>query len=203
MAVPSNPLSRLRLPEAVRRRLEVATAMAWESLVEAHSSHALHFIALLAHRLPFDEAVERYLAEVDVPESISGPIRNRVLLALEHSESRLDLPEDDGGETGLRRFRPGRVMRGLIERHRQKDETESWVRLAIARAEEGMVAAHMDNAITFVALLDGHMPPERAVEEYLGAIALTGARAQGVAQRTLARIAEARFPTPAEGEVPG
>jgi hypothetical protein len=204
MAAPSNPLSLRRLPEPVRRRLEVATAMAWEALVEAHTAHALHFIALLGDRLAFDEAVDRYLNEVDAADAVATSVRTRVLSALEdaqqggHARPRLELAgeADPGADEGLRRFRPDVVMRGLIERHRRQDETAGWVRLAIARAEEGLVDTHVDNAITFVALLDGHLPADRAVEEYIGAIGLAGARAQSVSQRTLARIAEARLPLP-------
>lgn len=205
MAVPSNPLSLRRLPEAVRRRLDVASAMAWEALIEAHASNALHFIALFAGRFAFDDAVNRYLREVDATEPVAVAVRNRVMAALdettkeEHPGPRLDMPaEEPGGETGLRRFRPDVVMRGLIERHRRHDEADSWFRLATARAEEALIGTHVDNAITFAALLDGHLPPDRAVEEYLGVIGLSGARAQNVSQRTLARIAEARLPVRGE-----
>jgi hypothetical protein len=192
----------------------VASATAWESLVEAHASHALRLIALLADRLPFDEAVTRYLREMEVSESMAAAVRNRVLVALEDAErpddSRPSLhlfaasgdeeepqEEEDAAArpaAGWRRFRPDVLMRGLKERHRRNDETEGWIRLAIARAEEGIIATHVDNAITFAALLDPHMPLERAIEEYNGALGLTGPRAQAVLQRAMARLAEARLP---------
>jgi len=213
-----------RLPEAVRRRLEVASATAWESLVEAHASHALRLIALLADRLPFDEAVTRYLREMEVSETMAAAVRNRVLVALEDAErpddSRPSLQlfaasgeEESQGDgeaatrpaEGWRRFRPDVLMRGLKERHRRQDETEGWIRLAIARAEEGIISTHVDNAITFAALLDPHMPLERAIEEYNNALGLTGPRAQAVLQRAMARLAEARLPAavPARASEPG
>ncbi|HEX7089232.1 MAG TPA: hypothetical protein VF192_03805 [Longimicrobiales bacterium] len=208
------PRTPRRLPEAVRRRLEVASATAWESLVEAHASHALRLIALLADRLPFDEAVTRYLREMEVSETMAAAVRNRVLVALEDAarpdDSRPSLqlfaapreeeePHEEGNAAtrlaaGWRRFRPDVLMRGLKERHRRHDETEGWIRLAIARAEEGIISTHVDNAITFAALLDPHMPLERAIEEYNGALGLAGPRAQAVLQRAMARLAEARLP---------
>src|SRR5690606_38777041 len=189
------PRTPRRLPETVRRRLEVASATAWEALVEAHTSHALQLIALLADRLPFDDAVARYLREMEVSETMAAAVRNRVLVALEHAErpddSRPSLQlfaaddehepagEADAGDAaeGWRRFRPDILMRGLKERHRRHDETEGWIRLAIARAEEGIISTHVNNAITFAALLERHMPLERAVEEYNSALRLTGPRA--------------------------
>jgi len=208
------PRTPRRLPETVRRRLEVASATAWEALVEAHTSHALQLIALLADRLPFDDAVARYLREMEVSETMAAAVRNRVLVALEDAERPDDTrpslqlfattgeaqeaPEEsdaDGASEGWRRFRPDVLMRGLKERHRRHDETEAWIRLAIARAEEGIISTHVDNAITFAALLEPHMPLERAVEEYNGALRLTGARAQAVHQRAMARLAEAHLPS--------
>lgn len=208
------PRTPRRLPETVRRRLEVASATAWEALVEAHTSHALQLIALLADRMPFDEAVERYLREMEVSETMAAAVRNRVLVALEDAQrpddsrptlqifattgegrASRDGAEAEGPAEGWRRFRPDVLMRDLKERHRRHDETEGWIRLALARAEEGIIATHVDNAITFAALLEPHMPLERAVEEYNNALRLTGPRAQAVYQRAMARLAEAHLPT--------
>lgn len=219
------PRTPRRLPETVRRRLEVASATAWEALVEAHTSHALQLIALLADRLPFDDAVARYLREMEVSETMAAAVRNRVLVALEDAEqpdeSRPSLqlfaagvdeqeltenPDGDDAAEGWRRFRPDILMRGLKKRHRRHDETEGWIRLAVARAEEGIIATHVDNAITFAALLGSHMPLERAVEEYNSALRLTGPRAQAVLQRAMARLAEAHLPAslaPARSPGPG
>jgi len=202
------PLTTRRLPEAVRRRLEVATATAWEALVEAHTSHALQLIALLADRLPFDETVTRYLRELDVPPAMAAAVRNRVLVALEDAEReapdrprlRLAPPEDGAGPEaeGWRRFRPDIVMRGVKARHRRHEETERWIQLALARAEEGVISTHVDNAITFAALLDRYLPLDRAIEEYNAALGLAGSRAEAVRQRAMARLAEAHLPTLSE-----
>jgi hypothetical protein len=203
----TNPL-RHRLPEPVRRRLEVASAMAWEALVEVHTANALQFIPLVSDRLPFDEAVLRYLRELHVSEPIALAVKNRVLLALEDAEQAGDdrpalqwfgaerSQEEDSG--GWRRFRPDVLMRGVKELHRRHEEMERWVQLAVARAEESVIRSHVNSAITFAALLDEHMPVEKAVQEYLHDQGLSGGRGQAVFQRAMARLAEWHLPAAGE-----
>jgi len=82
-----------RLPEALRRQMDVAAAAAWEALVEVHSGHALRFVALMAAHIDFDQAVDRYLDELDVRQPMASAIRSRVLVALEHAlEDQEDRP---------------------------------------------------------------------------------------------------------------
>jgi hypothetical protein len=222
------PLIPGRLPGGVKRRLEVAAAMAWEALVQAHTGQALHFIALLSDRVPFEDAVDRYIEEMGTSATMGKSVRTRVLSALEDAEDEddhrpsLQLRHDEAGEGARpdegdegddggdgargrrrdhrwRRFRPDVVMRGVQQRHRLKEESERWIQLAIARAEEGIIGAHIDNAITFAALLDGHYELDRAVEEYIAQMGVTGSRAQAVFQRTMARLAEVHLPDAAPG----
>lgn len=199
-----------RLPDAMRRRVEVASAMAWEALVEAHTMHALDFIGLLEGRLSMQDALNRYLREMGVIEPMATAVRTKVLVALEDAESagaRVLLHEaegaagedpgaereDEGGE-GWRRFTPGALVSGVRERQKSRDETDRVVLLAIARAEEDVIATHVDNAITFAALLDASVGLDRAVQEYIGEVGLAGPRAQAVFQRTMARLAEVHLP---------
>ena len=195
-----------RLPETVRRRLEVATAMAWESLVETHVEQATQFVLLLADRLALEESLTRYMLEMDMADSMASAVRTRVLVTLESEESAADsnagaeepLPADD--EEGWRRFRPDVVVRGVMARQRRHDETEHWIQLALARAEEKLITTHVDNAITFAALLEDHLPLERSVQQYLDAVSLSGSRSQAVVQRTMARLADVHLPLPAAGK---
>lgn len=193
-------LSSRRLPDSVRRRLEVATAMAWESLVETHIAQATQFVNLLGDRMPLEESLTRYLLEMDLGDSMSSAVRTRVLVALEGEESTI-LPEDEDraleDDDGWRRFRPDVVMRGVRERQRRQDVVEQWIQLALARAEENLITTHVDNAITFAALLEEHLPLDRSVQQYLDAVALSGSRSQAVFQRTMARLADVHLPLPA------
>jgi hypothetical protein len=76
------------------------------------------------------------------------------------------------------------------------------MQLALARAEEAVIATHVDNAITFAALLDEVLPLDRATQEYIEAVGLSGGRAQAVHQRTMARLADVHLPLPARVDPP-
>lgn len=216
---PVGPLKLKRMPDTVRRLLDVAGATAWEALVEAHADHALLFVSLMADRMPFDEAISRYLAEMDVRDPIASSIRSRVLVALEHAQAERDVaaaretpPEgeradtaaetdgraDDEGE-GLRRFRPDVLMKGIARKARATEEVEQWVALAIARAEEGIINIHIDNALTFAATLSPQLTLAEAVEDYIDTLRITGGRAQAVFQRTMARLADLHLPEGVRG----
>jgi hypothetical protein len=208
-----------RYPESIRRRVDVALARAWEALIDAHTRHALRFISLFSRRIPFDEALIRYVREMGVPASMAGVVQTRVLSALETPEyHRLledSMPDDDldGAEERQRndlwrRLRPDRVVRGVRERYRRNESTERWVQLAIAQAEEGVIRTHIDNAAAFARVLEPHLWLGRAVEDYIHAMGLAGGRAQAVFQRTMARLADARIPeleaergSPSAGEI--
>lgn len=180
--------------------------MAWESLVDAHVGHTLQFITLLRDRLPFEETLGRYLAEMDLTDSMATAVRTRALVNVESAATEDDaqqalpftdaaaLPAAGGDADGWRRFRPDVMVREARQRQRRNDEIEGIIQLAIARAEEDVITTHVDNAITFAALLDEFLPLARAVEHYIGAVALAGGRAQAVYQRTMARLAEVHLP---------
>ncbi len=201
------PLRFKRTPEPVRRQIEMAAAAAWESVVNAHALHAARFVALTAHRLAFDQAVDRYLSEMDVRDPTASAVRSRVLVRLEQTtpapgtESEQAEPAGDGDNAandssvgGLKRFRPDIVARGIARKVRENEAFEEWVRLAIARAEEGVLLAHIDNAVGFTAILHGHIGLDEAVEDYIDMMRITGGRAQSVYQRTMAKLADLHLP---------
>lgn len=193
--------------ESTRRRLEVATAMAWEALTEVHTTQALNFILLLEGRMSFEDALLRYLREMDLTEAIAAGVRTRVLVALEDRgtpkrqlqlhEERDEKPEAVEEEEGWRRFRPDVMVRAVMDRQKRNEETEGWVELALARAEESVIRIHIDNAITFAALLEDQYTLGRGVQAYLGSINLGGGRSQSVFQRTMAQLADVHLPKPA------
>ena len=201
-----------RLSESARHRLEVATAMAWEALVEAHIQQALEFIALFEDRMPLEDALNRYIEEMDMGETMGAAVRTRVLVmtedelepeaprppvALTTSEGEgegEEVLEVEGDGVRWRRFRPDVMMRGVFERQRSREEVERMVELAIARAEEDVIKVHVDNAITFAALLEDSGALSRAVEQYISALAVVGGRGQAVLQRTMARLADVHLP---------
>ena len=183
--------------------------MAWEALVEAHIHQALEFIELFDDRIPLEEALHRYIREMDMGETMGAAVRTRVLVTVEDRVAETVRPpvsirandgdgdsaiddEDDGD--GWRRFRPDVVMRGVLERQRSREEIERLIELAIARAEEEVIKVHVDNAITFAALLEDSGALSRAVEQYISALNVVGGRGQAVLQRTMARLADVHLP---------
>lgn len=204
--MPAPGRSYRRLPETVRHRLEVAAAMAWEALVEAHTRQAREFVALLEEQMPLEEALNRYVRDMDLSDTMVAAVRTRVLVGIEDgtikraASSLLLRPEGaegvEGDDDGWRRFRPDVMMRGVRERARKNEEVERIVELAVARAEEEIIKTHVDNAITFAALLDEFGPLSRGVEHYIAAMNVVGGRGQAVLQRTMARLAEVHLPAP-------
>jgi len=85
-------------------------------------------------------------------------------------------------------------MKGIVRKVREVEALDQWVGLAVARAEEGVIKAHVDNAAMFAAILEGHATLSEAVDDYLELMRVAGARAQSVHQRTMARLAELHLP---------
>jgi hypothetical protein len=210
----SNRLGPRRLGDGVRRKLEVTSALAWESLVDTHVEQATQFIHLLEDHEPVQQSLPRYLSELDINETMGAAIRTRVLVQLEDEagpgprletdarEPARPLPSqeaadperaDDDSAWGLLRH-PQRVVQDVIRRQRRNDEAERIALLALARAEEHVIRTHVENAISFVALLQDQMPMGRAVQEYLTSVGLSGGRAQAVFQRTMAKLADVHLP---------
>lgn len=193
------PLKFRRTPEAVRQKLERSAAAAWEAIVDTHAEHAARFVALMAERLAFDQAVDRYLAEMDVRDPMAAAIRSRTVVRL--AEAELPVAEEAGPDEavetrkgGLKRFRPDVLAKGIARKVRESEAVEEWVRLAIARAEEAVLITHIDNAVEFSAILAGQMGLDEAVEDYIDLMRITGGRAQSVYQRTMARLADVHLP---------
>jgi hypothetical protein len=206
MPVPRRNTPR-HLGESMRRKLEVASAMAWEALVDTHVEQATHFVALLSGYLPLEEALPRYLREADLGETMATAIRTRVLMRFEEQDGgELHLPASpfparpvprpaeasDDGWALLRQSQ--RVVEGVRLRHRRNEEMDRIILLALARAEENLIRTHVENAIGFVALLQEQLSLDRSVQQYLGAVGLAGGRAQSVFQRTMAKLADVHLP---------
>ena len=179
------------LPEPMRRKLEVTTAMAWESLVETHVAEATAFIRRLDDLSPVEETLTRYLREMDLTETMATAVRTRVLLGLgELSAHHTDAHPADDDETLWQRFRPSAVVKEVKDRQRRGEEMDRITMLLLARSEEAVIGTHVENAIGFAALLDGTTTLDRAVQHNMGAVNLAGCRGQVVFHRTMARLAD-------------
>ncbi len=182
--------------------------MAWEALVEAHATQAREFVALFEEIMPLDESLLRYLQDMDLNDTMVAAVRTRVLVGIEDAQNvkrvqqslairpDAELPPEETDDDRWRRFRPDVMMRGVIERQRKNEEADRLIELAVARAEEEIIKTHVDNAITFAALLDEFGPLSRGVEHYIAVMNIVGGRGQAVLQRTMARLADVHLPAP-------
>ena len=60
--------------------------MAWEALVDAHVSQALEFISLFDGRISLEDALNRYIREMDMGDTMGAAVRTRVLITFEDEE---------------------------------------------------------------------------------------------------------------------
>ena len=198
---PSLPLWLQRLPPDLRRRLELAEAAAREARLDTHAQQALHLVAVLAPRMPFDEAVERYIEIMGLMGEEAETVQTRTLVAL--GETVL------GGELAKERHRTGwglnwryatplGAVRFVRRQLRRGAEEDLWMELSAARAEEALIRSHIKHAMSFVRILEDFAPPTRAVSLFLDQLGVPAARARAVYQRVLARVAEVELPRLAE-----
>jgi len=80
----------------------------------------------------------------------------------------------------LKKFFPESVFKRKLE-----PAAERRLRLALARAEEAIVRAHVDNALMFVDVLAEDLTFDRAIDAYVREMAIPEPLASTVATRTL------------------
>lgn len=201
---PHLPIWTQRLPAEVRRRLELAEAAAVEARSDAHARQALNLVSVLASRMPFDEAVERYVDMMGLAGDEAEAVRNRSLVALSDTDLVSDLSDDqrrerDGGGLSWRYATPLGAVRFVRRRLRRNAEEDLWLELSAARAEEAIVRTHIRHAMTFVQILGEIAPPPRAVTLYLDQLQVPAVRARQIYQRVLARVADQELPRVGDG----
>jgi hypothetical protein len=80
----------------------------------------------------------------------------------------------------LKRFFPESIFKRKLE-----PAAERRLRLALARAEEAIIRAHVDNALMFVDVLAEDLTFDRAIDAYVREMAIPEPLASTVATRTL------------------
>ena len=186
MSVPSQMPVR-QFPRSLRTRVRIAYALGWEALLETHAVQACQFIGEFASRLSPLEALELYLSVVPVSEPMQEGVRSRTLamLDLDCLPALLPLPV----LRGWRVLRLDLVVKLVRYRRAYHERTVELARMVGAGAAEAVTATHVQNAHAFAELVEGCMPVERAVEEYLRAFYLPLGAGQVVLQRVKAAVA--------------
>lgn len=194
---PTLPLWLQRLPSDLKRRLELAEATAREARLDTHAQQAIYLVAVLAPRMPFDEAVERYIDVMGLLGEEAETVHTRTLVALGETALGGDLARErhrTGWGLNWRYATPLGAVRFVRRQLRRGAEEDLWLELSAARAEEAIVRTHIRSAMGFVRILQDYAPPTRAVSLYLEQLEVPAARSRAVYQRVLARVAELELP---------
>jgi hypothetical protein len=185
-----------RLPEEIDRKLERAEAFAREDMIETHAELASDLVGILAPRMPFDEAIDRYLESMGLEGEDAEAVGSRAVAVLDEREIREDLAREGTRGWGFdwRYATPLGALRFIQRQRKRSAEEQLWLELAAARAEERIADAHAKHAQGFVDVLEDEVDPTRAVELYVERLNLPETRARIVYQRVLARLAESLLP---------
>jgi hypothetical protein len=195
-----NPFSN-DLSEPMRRRVELAIAVAQERLLGTHVDHALRLIQLVGSKVPFENALGIYTRMLRLSEDEARVITTRALAIIgervvdtgsasaEWEKGRGEAPVE--GEETQRTF-----LRGMRQRLRGRvnDDLRSWVELSAARTEVAILNTHVENAMNFVELLDKEQLPAESVELYLDALEVRESVAEVTYYLALSRIADRELP---------
>jgi len=185
-----------RLPEEVDRQLERAEALAREEMIEVHAGLAVDLVGVLAPRMPFDEAIDRYLESMGLEGEDAEAVGSRAVALLDEREISEDLAREGTRGWGFdwRYATPLGALRFIQRQRKRSAEEQLWLELAAARAEERIADAHATHARSFVQILEEEVDPTRAVELYVERLNLPEIRARIVYQRVLARLAQSLLP---------
>jgi hypothetical protein len=187
-----------RVPPDLERELDRAEALAREEITDIHAGLALDLVGILAPRMPFDEAIGRYLESLRLDDDERDAVGTRAIALLDTDEVTEDSKREGlrGRGWNWRYVTPPGVLRYIQRQKKRSDEEELWLELAAARAEEKLIDAHLRHAVKFVALMDEQAlaDPTRAVAHYVERLDLPDLRARIVYQRVLALLAEDLLP---------
>lgn len=181
-----------RLPPALRLRLQVAYARAWEALTDTHQTQAVMFVRRLADRLQPEDALQRYFRQVAVPVAMQETVRARALLSLADSIP----PEGSVAEASdhWQRLRPDRIVDAVRRRAQWVEETTLQARMAACLAEAAVTATHTRMAVEVAELLTDVMPADEAIMSYIRLFDLPLKEGDTVFRAALAELADRRLP---------
>ncbi|HEX6941224.1 MAG TPA: hypothetical protein VF158_17645 [Longimicrobiales bacterium] len=193
------PFASKSISQPVRRRVDLAIAVSQERLLATHVEHALDLIELVGDQVPFDDALDIYTRLLRLSDDEARIITTRALAFLgEDGSQRKSWPErmaeaDAAADLGRARFG---LFGNLRQRFRGRinENLRRWIELEAARTEVALLGSHVENALSFVEILDEELPFTEAVELYLEALDVRESIGEVVYYLTLARLNERLIP---------
>lgn len=200
-----NPFSSKDLTEPTRRRVELSIAVAQERLLSTHVEHVLRLIQLVGEQVPFENALAIYTRMLRLSDDEARVITTRALATLGEKVAggrevwpELTTPDEEPPrEKGGEKNRSGKSVFNLMRqrlRGRVNDDMRRWVELSAARTEVAILHTHVENALSFVDLLEKEMANIEAVELYLDALEVRDSIAEVTAYMALAQLADRHLP---------
>ncbi len=197
------PFASKSMSQPLRRRVDLAIAVAQERLLATHVEHALDLIELVGDQVPFDDALDIYTRLLRITDDEARIITTRALATLgedgTHQQSWPDrMAEADAAaaaaddEARHKRSLFGNLRQRL--RGRINEQLRRWIELEAARTEVALLETHVDNALNFVEILDEELPFTEAVELYLEALDVRESIGEVAYYITLARLNQRILP---------
>lgn len=188
------------LSDPLRRRIELATAVAQERLLSTHVEHALRLLDLIGDQVPFDHALPIYTRLLRLSEDETRVITTRALAILgERAAGGGTWPEltvdseDDVVDEGKGALSFIHHVRQRV-RGRVNEELRRWIEVSAAATEVAILVTHVDNAINFVDVLDKEMAFTEAIELYLDALEVRDSIAEVTYYTAVARLKDRILP---------
>ena len=184
------------VPQEVQRRLDRAEALAREEMVDTHARLARDLVTVLAPRMPFDEAIARYIEIMGLDGEDAEVVGTHAVNLLDDADVRDDLAREGHRGWGFdwRYATPLGALRYIRRQRKRSGEEQLWMELAAARSEEVVADMHMRHALGFVEILGNEADPSRAVSLYADRLELPDIRARIVYQRVMAHLADKLLP---------
>ena len=181
-----------RLPPALKLRLQVAYARAWEALTDTHQTQAAMFVTRLADRLPLEEALARYFREVAVPVAMRETVRARALLSV--ADAVPAVPGATDSADPWQRLRPDRLVEAVRRRAQWVEETTLRCRMTACLADAAVTDTHTRMAVEVAELLAKSIPADEALMAYIRSFDLPARDGDSVFRAALAELAARRLP---------
>lgn len=181
------------LSEPLRRRVELAVAVAQERLISTHVQHALRLVQMTGEELPFPNVLDIYARVMRLSRTEARSVTTRALASLgegvERGEEWPEPPEEEEeeGPGGWRSL--VQVLRDRL-RGRVHEALRARVAFAAAKAEIALLETHAENALTFVELLEKEMGAQDAAELYIDTLNVRDGLAEVVYYFALSRWAD-------------